>query len=348
MRIEFENISIIAQGLDDDENLFEVLATEIDNHNYRRISVCSAYVSIKGVMMVRNLISKFSNSEFRWIMGLDDAFTDPNALTLAAFQTNNSQVRISQLQNRRGRKRFHPKIYLLDLNDDEEATIIIGSINLTQAALERNCEVFSVFTATSLAEVTRINEFWDSFWDNAEEVTEEIISAYSQRYRRPPRNPINEEERETQQTAREIRKVTNGIIGSSKIVWIDVGNLTGYQYNQLEIVKDLAPFFELPRVPGEDDYRYKAISSSNGHHVYQLQYHHGIWRFMNLQQGFAERLRPDMSKPSPYRLVFERSNNNTYSMKLFRLDSPKAQQIKNKSDLLGTTRYTGYRYYGWF
>lgn len=344
MEITLGNTKAFAQGFGDNTNLLDVLKLLIEEYNYTRVSVCSAYVSYRGLILVRSLLS--NNGNFRWIFGLDDAFTQPTAFTIAQ-QTHNSILQVAEMQTAHRRGRFHPKVYLFDANENNDATLIIGSSNMTESALTKNCEAFTVIQATTEQEANQFQNFWGTLWNGSRPLTPELLESYKQRFnKKKAQNPLEKEEKITANPSPVLRKATKEIVKSSSLVWTEIGNMTGGN-RQVEIVKALAPLLNLPTNPAEDQSVDFPFQSPNGNLQFRITYHHGIWRFYNLQQGFTEPLRPDGTTSSPYMLVIERSINDEFSMRLLNLKSGEAKQIKKKSNELGFSGKTRVRNYGW-
>jgi HKD family nuclease len=349
MQFTLNNTSAVSQGFDDDSKLHDVLQSLIEEHQYTRISVCSAYVSTRGLTIVRGLMPK--DSEFRWLIGLDDTFTQPSALT-AARDTYNATLKVAELQARQRRNRFHPKVYLLDSNGNNEAHLIIGSANMTEAALTRNCEAFSIMYAEDAAEVAQFESFWNALWNKGELVTNEIIDRYRRRFRvTRPRNPVIQEETEVAKRSTVLKRATEASIRTARLIWIEFGSMTGYHAEQVDIVKNLAPFLGITEDHDPADEYTLNITSPLGLFNHSLMFKKGMWRFMDIQQSFQEQLKPNPEQNSPYILIIERENN-TYSMRILRNTSPEAKRI------IATSKQTGFtgksvpgqsgRLYGWF
>lgn len=339
----------MSQGFDDDSKLHDVLQSLIEEYQYSRISVCSAYVSTKGLTIVRGLMPK--DSEFRWLIGLDDTFTQPSAL-IAARDTYNATLKVAELQVRQRKNRFHPKVYLLDSNENNEAHLIIGSANMTEAALTRNCEAFSIMYAEAVAEVAQFEAFWTTLWNKGILATDEIIARYQRRSRTArPRNPVVREEDEVVKRSLVLRRATEASIRTARLIWIEFGSMTGYHAEQLDIIKNLAPFLGIMENHNPADEYTLNITSPLGLFNHTLMFKKGMWRFMDIQQSFQEQLKPDPVQNSPYLLIIEREND-AYSMRILRKTSFEAKRI------IATSKQTGFtgksvpgqsgRLYGWF
>jgi len=348
--INFQNISISVQGIDEEnDSLLSVLKAEIEELGYERISSCAAYASRRGVTLVRGLTSSFPNANYRWLLGLDDSFTDPEALKIA-MRTHRSNVRVAELLTQKPKRRFHPKAYLLDSNGSDESTLIVGSCNLTERALKSNCEVFAVYRAKTAEDVERTQAYWNQLWAIGQNATEAIVSKYEERFKRTSqREPNIQEEISTEKPSDELKTAIEESIANTTLAWIEFGKNTGGG-NQLDIVKNLAPFLGLPRNPNKGDNGFLNIVTDEGLKTYQLTFTKGMWRFMNLQQGFAFDLRPNEESRSPYTLVVKRADDNTLSMEV--VTTKETYELLTASSESGfvaeSVRGTSGRFYGWF
>jgi len=348
--INFQNVSIGVQGIGEaNDTLLSVLRAEIEELGYGRISSCAAYASRKGVTLVRGLISSFPNAEYRWLLGLDDSFTDPEALRIA-MRTHKSETRVAELLTQKPKRRFHPKAYLLDSENGNESTLIVGSCNLTERALRSNCEVFAVYRAQTMEDFEKTQNYWNQLWALGQNATKSVVDNYAERFRRiPQREPVIQEEISSDNPSNELKTAIEESIASSTLAWIEFGSNTG-SGNQLDIVKSLAPFLGLPRNPSQGDSETLNITTSEGNNQYQLTFTKGMWRFMNLQQGFSFPLRPHLESPSPYVLVIKRPEDNNLSMEaILTTEAYNLFSVSSENGFTGESkRGTSGRLYGWF
>lgn len=313
------------------EFLLDFMTKEVDAKAYKRISACAAYATYKGTTLVRSLLSGQDEIQYRWLIGLDDAFTEPEALRIA-MNTNGAETRFAELQPKG--KRFHPKAYLLDSNEQGTATLIIGSCNLTEAALTTNCEVYAACYANTHSEVEHLRAYWEMLWQTGRPITEQKLAEYETRFNAARvRHPAVESEKSTP-ASKKVVKAVRASINSSSRSWLDLGKNTGGG-NQLDIVKALAPFLSLPRNPLQGKTQHLHIKTKKGVLDYQVTFHKGMWRFMNLRQGFSQRLRPKGNSPSPYLLVFNRATNGELSMRILPRDGDEAKTIMAISAKIG-------------
>jgi len=205
-------------------SLLSLITEEIASNHYTRISACAAYASYQGVVIARTLLAKERTRSFRWLVGLDDYITDPEAIKVAAG-IRQSETRIVAVT---AGQRFHAKAYLLDLSSDTRATLIVGSANLTKAALTKNCEGYVLLRATTEEEVKLFQRYWDLFWQLGEPASDERISAYEESYKkRRVRAPEIEQESTDQPLPPREAKLVKQTVDSSKLAWIELGKNTG-------------------------------------------------------------------------------------------------------------------------
>ena len=328
--------------------LISLIAEEITLYHYTNVCACAAYVSYRGVIRLRAAFSDQRNVTFRWLFGLDDYITDPQAIRVATG-TRNAETRLVPITPGR---RFHAKAYLLSGSTSEAASLIVGSANLTEAALTKNCEAFSVIRANNNPQVTALENYWDLLWQMGRPASSQSISQYEDERRR---RRIRYSEVNRESTAVPANPKTNRLVRqslpTSKLAWIDLGFNTGGG-NQLDIVKKLAPFLGLPSNPSEGATSYLTFDSPLGRKRFQLTFTKGMWRFMNLQQGFREPLRPDIRKRSPYVLVISREKAGDPTLSIQRVGSEDTKRMINESRKNGfidsSVRGPSGRLFGWY
>jgi hypothetical protein len=326
--------------------LLNLITGEIQTNKYKRVSACAAYASYKGVTTLRAVFGQ--TVRFRWLFGLDDGITDPQALRVAMGMHDAESRFVQAIAG----KRFHAKTYLLDQSDHDTALLIIGSTNLTYAALQKNCEVYAVFEAKGSNQTSELQKYWRAFWDLGVDASETLVREYEKRRKQwTYRDPTVEEEESTDVQTRKEKTRVKLTLSSSRLAWIVLGRNTGGG-GQLDIVKRLAPFLDLPSNPREGTTVNLRIEAPSGPSMFQITFTKGMWRFMNLQHGFRRTLRPDLRKPSPYLLVLTRGENGELHMKLERLGSAQADaiiEISRKSGFVDSSKPDGNgRLFGWY
>ena len=350
-RITVKNRKLIAQGLrTKQDSLLSSLRAEVSSKGYRRISACAAYASPQGVVLLRSLLAGKPATEYRWLIGLDDTFTSPDALT-TAVSTRRSETRVAALLGPTLTKRFHPKLYLLDRGEKHHATLMIGSSNLTKAALSSNCEANVVLYATTTLDAEELSAFWELFWTEGEPLTQQMVDSYRERFRRRKQRQPEVAEELSSSLPKDVKNAARVVLRNSSLAWIIIGKNTGGG-KQLDLVKGLSPFLGLPDNPRGGQKSFLLIDSDLGKKRYQLSFTKGMWRFMNLQQGFDANLRPNLRRASPFLLVLEKEADSVdLAMRLLRRGTPEAKRLVAESKRLGFlgTSVSGKsgRQYGW-
>jgi HKD family nuclease len=331
------------------KSLLSLITEEIASNEYTRISACAAYASYRGVVLVRTAIASAGIPKFRWLLGLDDCITDPQAIYVASGMKN-AETRLVAITSGR---RFHAKAYLLDLSAKQAATLIIGSANLTERAFTKNCESFVLVRAKTQAQIIELQQYWDLLWRMGEPATRESVSRYEKqcKERRLNYSEVEEESSSAAPTSRTTRLVKRSL-DTSKLAWIMLGYNTGGG-SQLDIVKRLASFLGLPKSPIQGSTAYLTFNSPLGSKTFQLTFTKGMWRFMNLQQGFKQRLRPNPEKASPYVLVISPGETDTSpTLTIQRLNSQETENMIDESKQKGFVDWSkpgsSGRRFGWY
>jgi hypothetical protein len=199
--------------------------------------------------------------------------------------------------------------------------------------------------------VREFERCWQSVWNLGIKPTSTLLKDYAKRYKRNrKKHPIVVEEERKPSLPDNVKRAAKNSLSNSVLTWIALGRNTGGG-NQLDVVKDLAPFLGLPEQPREGITQHLQMDSPTGTKDYQLTFTKGMWRFMNLQQGFATPLRPDLSKPSPYVLTIQRPGTGRLRMEILRNRDRRARSIIKKSRDVGFTSVSvggrSGRQYGW-
>lgn len=128
------------------QTLLDVISPSIAQAEECRIAV--AFLSTGGLAMVEPALHQClqRNGRLEFLVGLDLLATEPQALIhLYEISQTNSQVALYCFANPKVTAVYHPKLYIA-LTEDE-ATIVIGSSNLTEGGLQKNVEANAVIRA---------------------------------------------------------------------------------------------------------------------------------------------------------------------------------------------------------
>ncbi len=136
------------------------LAPALENAIDIRVAV--AFVSQDGLskMMPHLEIALQAGANIEFLVGMDPHATDPKAIKeLYAMHCANPQLSLLCFAPRNTNAIYHPKVYLA--RDNETATALIGSSNLTQGGLTKNFEANVILTASLDSEI--ISEIYSTY-----------------------------------------------------------------------------------------------------------------------------------------------------------------------------------------
>jgi len=319
--------------------------------------VATAYATVSGVRQVLQAVRLTQAAELRFIMGLDDHITQPGALELARTFPR-SHLRVASLSNTGAR--FHPKVYYLkSARGAHHDLSIIGSSNLSYAALNGNCEVNS-FAIGDSDRADQFFEGWAALWQIGNDLSDQAFEAYSETYDkvRRLRSAIDRVARQSAASAD-----TRAALESddtqvdprlATTCWIEGGYIT-LMGRELEFKAEQALFFGLSPHGGTEGLFHFVTSDGNVAALrmkYQKNY---MWRLQlndevpEVRAGLRPR-NPDGSLGrSPYVAVFRRTDTpDHFALTFVDLNSPEFGRLKTHSERHGAIGRTRAREYGWF
>lgn len=240
---------LIAQGVPQATTL-EAALKQAATAGYDRLDVAVAYATKQGLLTLRGALGGFP-AKSRWVVGLDDAITQPEALT-ELHALPGAELRLAQLAPTR---RFHAKLYRLWRSDDPAATIsAIGSGNMTLNGLRQNGEVAVLATAQSGAEATMLQQQWEAMWSLGVPATTAAIEAYRLVYGevRKKRDKIVAQgvappEPSPDAPVPEMSRFDGNPV-SAQTAWLEAGSPSAGG-RDLEFPKAMMPFFGLGKSP---------------------------------------------------------------------------------------------------
>jgi len=345
---------------DPNRSVRSFLENHIDGEAYRHVYAAMAYVTVPGIRKVLGLL-KNPPVNTRWVIGLDDAITQPGAIVLCQSLPK-SQVRVASFEHEH--RRFHPKIlYLLNGNDSSKAFMMLGSSNLTKAALCGNAESVVILQSDTPAEKAELDTLWRTAWRLGRGLSASELDSYQQKYklRKKSRRPAKKGQTTThrakrKRTVRLVLEDDHAEIdpGNATTCWIECGNVTAMG-RELEFKAEQGLFFGL-NPHGEDPKDLKYVVSDGATVKLRMKYQgNHMWRLqMNSNvPEVAKGLRPIGSNGklgrSPWVAVFKKlKRKNTYALTFVRLKSKEHKKLRQCSIATGTHGSTTAREYGWF
>lgn len=196
---------------------------------------------------LRNLPSWNSATKL-WLIGVHHGITEPVAInSLAALP--NSRVRLatcglSLLQAITGVRVFHAKIAMVDDEKTHDiSTLVVGSANLTGAAIGHRTRNFEAGITLQSPVETKLSRQFDSWWQEAWKLgvgaTPKTLSKYiEQRTGFLRRNP---------DILLDASPHPTDALAEARVLWIEAGAMsTGGSHNAVDFNAELAKFFGPP------------------------------------------------------------------------------------------------------
>lgn len=318
--------------------------------------IAAAYATVSGVREVLESVRTTENVEFNFLIGLDDYVTQPGALELIKSLPG-SRLRVASLSG--DNVRFHPKLYYFQSNCGVELDLsIVGSSNLTHAALKYNCEVNSCVIGDHRRK--QFFSVWGDLWSIGQDISDEILRKYADTYARVRRvrtiiERITKENEAADEPTRALESDKTEIDPAfAKTCWIEGGNIT-LMGRELEFKAEQALFFGLQSNGGDDKFFDFETSGGNiarlrmkyqGNHMWRLQMNDDV---PEVKIGLRPKLPNGKLGRSPYVAVFQKTDAvDRYVLKFVELGSKEFRLLKRSSVNEGAIGRTSAREYGWF
>lgn len=309
--------------------------------------VAAAYVTVSGVRCLFDVVRETAVlNASQWIVGLDDALTQPSAIELLSSLIN-SEVRVAGL--RYTGHRFHPKLFQFSESSTAKTSLLVGSSNLTKAALSSNVEAGATVNCDTAEEIESIQQAWSDLWACGQALTPQLLDRYKEEYRVSRAN----REAVARETGRRVLDDDDGTVDPALATtcWIEVGNITGFQAEQLEIKAEQALFFGVDAHGGPDKHVPLVLESGVIVNVRLTYLGNFMWRFYlpSTIPEVAERgLRPGGVR-SPFVAIFSRPEvQSPIHLRFVRTTDSEFQVIRSISLEAGTLGRTTAREYGWY
>lgn len=332
------------------------IATE---QTWTRLSVAVAYSSVAGVTWLHELVSN-SNWDicFRWLLGVDDYFTQPGAIEFCASRSKSS-VKICKSTQKA--VRFHPKIYLFEnSSQSSNAALIVGSANLTLSATKKNCEAYAIIRANKRTKIEQLVSLYDSLWQVGANPSARFMKEYKRNFRRygtvKQYANVDETKKGTRAKPHAVLESDGAEMSPEKarFCWIELGRNTAMG-RELEFKAEQARYFGLSPRGGAAERKSFQVSSGTSTKL-RLKYQaNNMWRLQFTQDvpEFVAGLRPTNRNGklgrSPYVAVFRRiSGNDEFRLSFVRINSDKYNRIRSRSKSIGALGRTTAREYGWY
>jgi HKD family nuclease/predicted RNA-binding protein len=181
----------------------------------RKLDLAVAFVKNDGL----DIIDSLGLSVSRAVIG--DAFcnTEPDAIERLR-KSHDSHVRVAEVEHAGGI--FHPKLYMLPYDDSLAA--IVGSANLTQAALEYNEEANLVLTGQrDEPPIPSIVDYFNLLWNEMSiEITDEWMKNYREKFESLPKDRLIDEKKASSILRSVSLNACKELVGKASNFWVVV------------------------------------------------------------------------------------------------------------------------------
>ncbi len=170
---------ILAQGGKPRLSTAAAIKAHVRHEPFDHVDVAAAYATSQGIRAFLRILGA-APVRSRWIIGLDDAITQPEAID-ELKELPGAKVRVARLSPVR---RFHPKVYLFRRSSQtDQAMLVVSSGNLTERGLHENAEGTVLLHSESAAEVSEMQAMFQSLWALGHQPSKQELQEYSASYK---------------------------------------------------------------------------------------------------------------------------------------------------------------------
>lgn len=349
--------TLISQGGAADQTLGKALTACSGAGKFDRLDVAVAYATLPGVKALDLAVGGVPQTS-RWVVGLDDAISQPEALDYIA-QLPGSELRVVKLTPTR---RFHPKMYLLWSSSNKgEAAAAIGSGNMTLNGLRKNGETAVVLTAEAVKDANALKRQWREMWDLGHSPSDQELADYKELFKKAKKQrkkvaDLGAAPPEPDPTDVVDEEPTfDGSPKSAKIAWLEVGSANAGG-RDLEFPKAMMPYFGLNG--SKEKRKFITVDSQEHDLVFTKREQNDMWRLMFNTASIQSAINRTTMRPasganrSDLAVVFrKRLGTKKFDLQLLKIASPTFKSLVKQSKSIDaqyvTTKAPGGRRYGY-
>ena len=350
--------TLIGQGGAGGATLSAALKAITGNNAIDRLDVAVAYATLQGVKTLTYALGGLP-PESRWIVGLDDAITQPEAIE-HLMNLDGAQIRLASLAPKR---RFHPKIYRLWSSTQPQLCVLaLGSGNMTQNGLRYNGEAAALLVSESTVEAKALENIWLEMWGLGVDATQAALVAYRAKHSAAKKERkkiaalgVAPPEPEPDAVV-EDDVVFNGEPATASIAWTE-GATPSASGRDLELPRLMMPFFALGRSPVVK--RFRAAAGGIFSLTFTMRTDNQMWRLMFSRDSIAAAIGRDSLRPaignatrSDLAIIFTRSSGAAdFNLNMVVIGSVEHQQLMQRTRAAGglhRTRNPGGRNFGFY
>ena len=324
-----------------------------------RLDVAVAYATIQGVKLLESTLGQIPSNS-RWVIGLDDAVTQPEALEYLT-KLEGSEVRIGKMHRA---ARFHPKLYCLwSSNDDSKCVSIVGSGNLTISGFRENGEAAAIFTSESISDALLLKQQCKRMWQLGEKLSSLKLQSYRDTYMKAKKLRkelvdigVTLPDSQSESQWEEGSYTQSGDPTSASNAWLEAGSASAGG-RDLEFPKKMMPFF---RLSATKETRKFIMGDGTEHQLtFTERTRNQMWRLMFTSEAIRAAIDRDTLRPtsggnrSDLTIIFQRiKGSNDFALRMIRIDDYEFNKLLQKSRSSGslerTTAGPGGRRYGFY
>ena len=339
-----------------DKRVSAILKEAFAAGDFDTMGVAVAFASVAGVNeLLDSILAGRLPTRSHWLFGLDNCITHPDAIE-RAMKLKGAEVRVSNGQ--RGVWIFHPKLYWFS-DDGSNSSLVLGSANLTAGGLGGNVEAVAALEAVTDTESAALGSIWNATWKLGRRMTPKMLAAYRCDFdlARKARKKAGLLLDKGSSTA---RKRNGPVLASDDArvdpslatkCWIEVGNITGFNQDQLEIKAEQALFFGWPTSGGGNQILRTRLASGATAEIQSHYYGNHMWRLLlppsipEVKAGLRKRRGGKLLR-SNHVAVFTRKGK-AIELRFIRISSPEFKTLRTATERAGTLGSTTAREYGW-
>lgn len=312
-------------------SIFAGLSQLVLTESHHRLRVAVAFATYPGVQLLTHLLDQRQTPiTVLAVVGLDRSMTEPKALeALMSDQRVDLRVFTSPPNTM-----LHAKAYFFDGGGD--SSMLIGSCNLSRAALTRNRESAIIADVSPASQEHQVwDEWWQSIWNMADPCNQKKIEKYRSQY-----NPSYSAPSDTQEV--QATEPTTLYSSEAERLWMGTGSMTGGGATQLEFPRETVAFFLDPTRPPAGLALTLTRGSDSWPDNHMAFYENAMWR-INLSANIPEVA--DRSLPYKYVLFQRTSTPNTYHFEV--VGDKEVANLRAASQALDQWGETSTRHFGW-
>jgi hypothetical protein len=274
---------LVTQVGSDEQEFNDAFGNATGLPEFDRLDVAAAYASTSGVDAIFGAIGR-EVAESRWVIGIDDAVSQPSAIKRLRDMPGSSV----RLASHGPKNRFHPKIYQMWSSSQPELCVsYVGSGNLTANGLTSNVEAGVIMSSETIADAEKLQGQWQAFWDVGHPLDPAGFDLYKAAYEaarktrmeadKLVRHDLLDKDAITKILAAGPDAAFDGSPETATTAWLDCGSASAGG-RDLEFPRQMVPYFRL-----QGDKWKSAIRTPSGD-IFELDFtmrqDNGMWRLL--------------------------------------------------------------------